>query len=66
MPDNDWPAGTPPVSAAVKTIYKLAHVEDPPLLLPLGKDAVLAAKKRSAELLANVEKVASWSEGMDA
>ena len=63
---ESWPPGTPPVSAAVKVIYELAQVEDPPRHLPLGKDAVQAAKKRAAALLENAEEVASCSEGLGA
>ncbi|EPS98220.1 NAD-binding protein [Fomitopsis schrenkii] len=50
------PPGTPTLSEA----------EDPPRHLPLGKDAVKKAQTRSAELLENAQKVASWSEGLDA
>ncbi|KAI0725857.1 hypothetical protein C8Q72DRAFT_930941 [Fomitopsis betulina] len=60
------PPGTPLVSAGVKVIYKLSEVEDPPRHLPLGNDAVQVAQSRSAELLENARKTASWSEGLAA
>ena len=61
---NAFPPGTPPVSAAAKIIYELTDLKRPPSHLPLGIDAVEAAKKKYAALLANAEKVASWSEGL--
>ncbi|KAI0725305.1 hypothetical protein C8Q72DRAFT_877475 [Fomitopsis betulina] len=52
---SSFPPETPPVSAAV---------EDPPRHLPLGNDAVQPAQSKSAELLENAQKVASWSESL--
>ena len=61
---DSFPPGTPPVSAAVKVIYKLTEIEKPPTRLPLGLDAIKAAKKKYAELLANAERLEPWSEGL--
>lgn len=64
FPDNAFPSGTPPVSAAVNVIYKLTELKNPPSHLPLGVDAIEAAKKKYAQLLADAEKLVSWSEGL--
>ena len=61
---DSFPPGTPPVSAAVKVIYKVTEIEKPPSRLPLGLDAIKAAKKKYAELLANAERLEPWSEGL--
>ncbi|KAI0722102.1 hypothetical protein C8Q72DRAFT_946947 [Fomitopsis betulina] len=60
---DSFPPETPLASAAVEAIYKLSEVEEPPRHLPLGNGAVQleVAHSRSAELLENARKVASWS-----
>ncbi|KAH9840864.1 uncharacterized protein C8Q71DRAFT_741872 [Rhodofomes roseus] len=59
-----FPPGRPTAAGAVKLVYRLAALEDPPLHFPLGKDTIGALKKNTAELLAGAEKFASWSENL--
>lgn len=43
-------------------MYRLAHMDDPPLYLPLHRVAVEAAKVRGEGLVRTAEEYASWSE----
>lgn len=49
---------------AVEAIYRVAQMPDPPLLFPLGKDAVQRARGHAARLLADADRVASLSENL--
>ncbi|KZT64520.1 NAD(P)-binding protein [Daedalea quercina L-15889] len=64
MRNGVFPPGTMSIEGAVDLIYKVAALEDPPLHFPLGKDAVAAAQKKSAELLTNAECFASCSDNL--
>jgi len=50
---------------AAAIIYKLAALPDPPLRLPLGKDALEVVKRKGESLIASVEEYASWSEDLE-
>ncbi|KAH8104677.1 hypothetical protein BXZ70DRAFT_608168 [Cristinia sonorae] len=49
---------------AVDRIYDLAGLEDPPMRLLLGKDAIGRLRAQQVNLLADAEKYESWSEGL--
>ena len=65
MRDN-WgtysPAGD--VKKAIEVLYKLASEPEPPLHLLLGETANTYAKQQIAQLTADMEKYASWSESL--
>ncbi|KAF8552529.1 NAD(P)-binding protein, partial [Imleria badia] len=44
-----------------RAMYRLAHMDDPPLYLPLHRVAVEAAKARGEGLIQTAEEYASWS-----
>ena len=50
---------------AVAKIYALAGLEDPPMRLPLGKDAVKGIRDQIASVAAEVDKYESWSDDLD-
>jgi len=50
---------------AVEAMYRLAALPDPPLHLPLGKDAVQIARSKIAILDADTTAYESWSNGLD-
>ncbi|KAH9938701.1 uncharacterized protein B0H18DRAFT_1081261 [Fomitopsis serialis] len=58
--------GLPDPTHAVAAMYKLTTISDPPLHLPLGQQGVEIVKKKLADMLAETDKFASWSEGMGA
>lgn len=47
---------------AVKVIYNLAALEDPPLRLPLHKFAIAGIRRKLADVAADVDKYESWSD----
>ncbi|KAM5540842.1 hypothetical protein V8D89_005486 [Ganoderma adspersum] len=49
---------------AMEAVYKLASLEDPPLHIPLGKDAVGALRTKVAAIAGDADKYESWSEGL--
>ncbi|THG94377.1 hypothetical protein EW026_g7084 [Hermanssonia centrifuga] len=49
---------------AIAKVYNLAQLEDPPLRLPLGNDAVTGFREKVAKILTDVDKYKSWSEGL--
>ncbi|PCH34691.1 NAD(P)-binding protein [Wolfiporia cocos MD-104 SS10] len=54
------------VNKAVEVIYKVAGLDNPPVRFLLGHGAMDIAKKKVASLLADVEKCASWLDGIEA
>ncbi|CCM04378.1 uncharacterized protein FIBRA_06552 [Fibroporia radiculosa] len=60
---NPWMPGD--AAKATAKIYKLTELPDPPLHLPLGKDAQEAVKRKAQSLLAMAESFSSWSEGLE-
>ncbi|KAI0642880.1 NAD-P-binding protein [Trametes meyenii] len=58
--DSYVPAGNPDKAAEI--FYRVAGIPDPPLQLPIGKDAIVITKKMLAELGKTVETYESWSE----
>ncbi|CAL1712830.1 unnamed protein product [Somion occarium] len=52
-------------SKGVQKIYDLSLLLDPPLRLPLGKDAVEMVKGEAKSILDDAAKYESWSEGLD-
>ena len=51
-------------AGAVEAIYRVAQMPDPPLLFPLGKDAVQRARAHATRLLADADRVASLSDDL--
>ena len=49
---------------AVEAIYYVAQMPDPPLLFPLGRDAVQRAKTHAARIIADADRVASLSDNL--
>ena len=49
----------------MEKVYNLASLEQPPLRLPLGKEAVAAARAKTSAFLADTVKYESWSEGLE-
>ena len=49
---------------AMEAIYKLASLDDPPLHIPLGKDAVGVLRTKLAAMAEHADKYESWSEGL--
>ena len=49
---------------AVAKIHELGSLDNPPLRLPLGKDAVQAFRAQIASVTANVDLYESWSEDL--
>ncbi|KIJ66669.1 hypothetical protein HYDPIDRAFT_26100, partial [Hydnomerulius pinastri MD-312] len=49
---------------AVAVIEKLAHLEDPPLRLPLHKLAVDSAKQKAARIQKETEAYEAWSDNI--
>ena len=52
------------LNKGVAKIYELACLQNPPLRLPLGKDAVESVKAQLASVTAEVEKYESWSDNL--
>ena len=50
---------------AVEAYYKLANLPEPPLHFVVGVDAVEMARKKVAELKANLDQYETWSVGLD-
>lgn len=48
----------------VHKIYELSQLSNPPLRLPLGPDGVKFVRDHIAELSAEVDKYASWSDNL--
>ncbi|KAH9843762.1 uncharacterized protein C8Q71DRAFT_12792 [Rhodofomes roseus] len=46
----------------VEILYKIAALPDPPLFLPLGKDAIALAKAKYAQMVESTAAVTSWSD----
>ena len=63
---NGWSSYAPSgdVNKAVVVIYNLASVQDPPLHLPLGENAIGHLRKKLADLAADTDKYESWSQGL--
>ncbi|KAM5540770.1 hypothetical protein V8D89_005414 [Ganoderma adspersum] len=63
---STWAGFVPPGDPrkGMETVYKLASLEQPPLRLQLGKDAVGAARAKTSAFLADTDKYESWSEGL--
>ncbi|PCH43481.1 NAD(P)-binding protein [Wolfiporia cocos MD-104 SS10] len=54
------------VDKATEVIYKLSTLPEPPLHFLLGHDALGMAKEKLTNLLADIDKYGSWSEGTQA
>ncbi|CAL1712882.1 unnamed protein product [Somion occarium] len=52
-------------SKGVQKIYDLSLLPNPPLRLPLGKDAVAMVRGEAKSILEDAAKYESWSEGLD-
>ncbi len=48
-----------------EVVYRVTDMEDPPLWLPLGKDAYVRARAKIASYLADINKYESLSEDLD-
>ncbi|CAL1711164.1 unnamed protein product [Somion occarium] len=48
-----------------RAIYRLSELADPPLRLPLGKDAVRLAREKLAMVGKNVDEYESWSDNLE-
>ena len=51
---------------SVEVFYRFADIQDPPLHLAVGKDAIVATRKKYAEMMAAVDRFETWSEGLEA
>lgn len=51
---------------AVQPMYEIAQIPDPPLHFLLGKDAIQWVRGQIAEVLADMDRVVSWSDGLGA
>lgn len=51
---------------SVEVFYCFADIQDPPLHLVVGKDAIVATRKKYAEVMAAVDRFEAWSEGLEA
>ncbi|KAH9929315.1 NAD-P-binding protein [Amylocystis lapponica] len=64
-----WLGGDPVLrgdtAKATALFYKLVALPDPPLHLPLGKDSLALIKRKTTNLLADVEKYESWSDDIE-
>ncbi|KAI0369428.1 NAD-P-binding protein [Pilatotrama ljubarskyi] len=49
---------------AVEVFFKIAGLPDPPLHFPVGKDALLAIRKKTAERIEVMDQYESWSEDL--
>ena len=61
--DPNFHVGGDPAMAA-KTFYRLSELASPPLRLPLGKDSVELCRGKLSSFSSEVEKYASWSDGL--
>lgn len=50
---------------AVKQILRVTDLEQPPLRLPLGKDALGTIEANLNSIIANVKEYASWSDDLE-
>lgn len=50
---------------AVKKIYELAQLPDPPLRFLIGKDAIAISRQHSKSVWEDADKYESWSEGLE-
>ncbi|KAI0775613.1 NAD-P-binding protein [Trametes elegans] len=50
---------------AVEVFYKVAAIPEPPLHFVVGKDAIVAVRKKLAELQESLDQYESWSEDLD-
>ena len=48
-----------------EVVYRLTGMEDPPLWLPLGKDAYVRARAKIARYLADIDKYESLSDDLE-
>ena len=48
----------------MEKVYELAYINDPPLRLALGKDALLAIRTKMATVNAEMDKFESWSDDL--
>ncbi|OBZ73024.1 hypothetical protein A0H81_07099 [Grifola frondosa] len=63
--DNDPRWAVPgDTKKAVKVLYRLSELTDPPLRLPLGKDSVTICRDKIASFTADVDQYEPWSEGI--
>lgn len=53
------------VDKGTQAIYKLAHLPEPPLRLPLGKPAIAVVRRKMASLTMDTDKYESWSEDLN-
>ena len=51
---------------SVEVFYRFADIQDPPLRFVIGKDAIVATRKKYAEVMATVDRFEGWSEGLEA
>jgi len=57
-------AGGTDVNRAVEVVFRLSLLDQPPLRLPLGKDATDHIRKQLAAIAADVDKYESWSDNL--
>ena len=50
---------------AVAAMYRLVSLPDPPLHFPLGEDAIVLVRRKTARLLAETNEFEKWSEGLE-
>lgn len=49
---------------AVVRFYELAHLPNPPLRFPIGKDSVASGREQIRKVIADLDQYESWSEGL--
>ncbi|KAI0773187.1 NAD-P-binding protein [Trametes elegans] len=62
-------AGTPDVKGdtakAAQALYRLSELQDPPMHLVLGKDAIILARKQWETFSAEIDQYEAWSDGLE-
>ncbi len=53
-----------PKKATIR-FYELAHLPNPPLRFPIGKDSVASGREQIKNVIADIDQFESWSEGLE-